>query len=1559
MHSPAASVPPPPFLPPTFPPSLTVTSQAQVSPFPALTFSLFSLKMRLTSFCVWLLFLCGTPVDSGKVNLLDYSGFGPCDVTLTPEEPCDQEGDEINCPYLFNVPPLTVHLPKQLRELERIMEELQMLKDNVDELRRMCADCTVRQTGRECDRESETMNEGKNRKEDGGNWLNAGSLKNFSLEHGTKRVKSENGSDGYSEREAEKIILEEENKGGAEGQNTTGDMNEEIRGDRKQGVSITGTGHTQRAKVQDKWTAKTANGGNGKLVDFVIKSTDEKNRWGKTDDRGNDMNGKENSRDREYMLENGEESIVTGDLKNLEKTHPHLGHDRTKEMELKTQTKETGSSKVINMSNFHDEHTDKRQQQHVEERKKKMEKGIIVERGNEKLRGASKKGEEEKKETGQESKAKGEELVQGAQTDGGSGLASSKDTARTNYASKGQTSSISAEGPSHESADSNAALSYVSSHGFPAFSSLTPSFPRVNKGLTTTAAGLQIQTTDLSATFIAQPGFTATGRPTTARLNTGQQSFTGPHRVVRPTMATTTTTMGPTIATLPGVSQHDSTVKMNINSHTKTGVNLLSTNPKIKTTKINNTRRPAQGPSSDKKTKYDQKQKPPYHKPLTKPRLKGSQLFQGLKASQRTGILPADLNLKNTQIVKKNPTNQNHPNIQNPKSPPKLPVQRSMSHQRHRPVNVNNPEKHLPIGQKPESTQITNVTQNEKISNSEKKTVHLLKMEQKWNQPPEINQGLRDIEGQSENKQTTNFTPQSFQEADAELLENADGRPLAETKNVSSEQKVTPSPIPIKLLIQSQTTNLSPDVNFNPEKMSEINHQGPEPELQSGSNVKTELQQTDPEEGRGTPQQNQTPRFSSTHMSERNPGAESSNTPFSKQRSHTRPTDMPQVERSKPSTPLKPISKTDTDSDPLQIARATLDPFQPSQTSTLPAPGSAKSFAGVNIDPGKTEVSSNEVATQDSNTLSSLEGGAKPHLNTPPEDFMLSPDGRKISDLKPQTSAPTPSIQAATTSHRVTLGLLPNDFGESVLLYSTPKTDGESKHGREDKQVWLSKPDKGSDSHALPTDQTQTPQRTSEQLITGNRKPHQKPTPPILRPTGGVTDPLPESDETSSTEKSNPGFTAADIHRGETDHKAVGWSVSATQQPENTPRLPPKLLHVMTPVTEIMENSVNSEAGSKPVLPDPNPDSRKKFPQIKPKPAPAPKTGLSQSDPDLTSDPEAEHNLEPDKTSHINRGIKPPLPDLTPNPTMKPVPDGAPRAENDRNPSPLPRHRSPSTPTAEPRATSAHRSTPSFPLKSGSKPKTQLDLSHVTKETSGPFQNSQMILPPSSGPVKLLDDANNSRGDTEVSTIKMTTMDLKSSSSHYGRANPHLHTIPGDVTVNPNSRIMSRQKSQTTAAPLSIQVSDRPNRIIPRILSSVPPSNSPTEPKRAANVDSKLHHNQEETTKSQIYDSNKVMNAIPSSSSTDLRSTNPANSGPQPLAPDVSTDGARELRVKINQVAAFFNNSQSTSGRHPERHSAEHPEDKQRGSGPDGMSSKLLTRIPSKGKTGSSIFLLK
>ncbi|CAB1441056.1 unnamed protein product [Pleuronectes platessa] len=89
--------------------------------------------------------LSRTTGASGEGDLLGDGGFAPCAATLELEGPCIPGQEEDTCPYLFTLPPLTVHLPKQLIELEKIMKDLQKLKDNVDQLRKMCADCTVRQ----------------------------------------------------------------------------------------------------------------------------------------------------------------------------------------------------------------------------------------------------------------------------------------------------------------------------------------------------------------------------------------------------------------------------------------------------------------------------------------------------------------------------------------------------------------------------------------------------------------------------------------------------------------------------------------------------------------------------------------------------------------------------------------------------------------------------------------------------------------------------------------------------------------------------------------------------------------------------------------------------------------------------------------------------------------------------------------------------------------------------------------------------------------------------------------------------------------------------------------------------------------------------------------------------------------------------------------------------------------------------------------------------------------------------------------------------------------------
>ncbi len=181
--------------------------------------------------------------------------------------------------------------------------------------------------------------------------------------------------------------------------------------------------------------------------------------------------------------------------------------------------------------------------------------------------------------------------------------------------------------------------------------------------------------------------------------------------------------------------------------------------------------------------------------------------------------------------------------------------------------------------------------------------------------------------------------------------------------------------------------------------------------------------------------------------------------------------------------------------------------------------------------------------------------------------------------------------------------------------------------------------------------------------------------------------------------------------------------------------------------------------------------------------------------------------------------------------------------------------------------------------------------------------------------------------------------------------------------MSPNSRITSDLRSKTAGQPTSIPMTTPPNKVMHGILPTVVPSTSPgsTTPKQVSNTDSSLQakilHKVEETAPRQTPDADKMMIPVPtltaqtvSTTSADLRSTSPATSGPEPLAPEASTPSARELRVKINQVAAFFNNSLSPSVRPEDRRHIEQPEDNQGGSQPDRPDSKPPTLIPSKGK---------
>ncbi|XP_027128797.1 microtubule-associated protein futsch [Larimichthys crocea] len=815
--------------------------------------------MRLTALCV-----CGTllaftslfwtTADSDEGDLLWDNEFGPCTANLRPEGPCRHRQDESTCPYLFSLPPLTVHLPKQLRELEKIVEDLQKLKDNVDQLRKMCADCKVSQTERECgrQREHEKLNESADRRKDERNWLNEtnGRLKDFRLQCGTDRVKAENTTKGDGDTHSEKTISEEKERKKWETERERSDKVTVKENEDEETLEMTekdGKTQTEGAKEKDKFGQ--ANDGNERIVDMVIKNVEKNNRERGTD-RNKEKESKGNSKgDRGHVREKEKERKTTSNIKNKEKTEEsthHVWRDETKETEKKTQTEEDRHSDGIKMSEDHDGHTNQERRQYGEERKKEMEKGIKMERNNEKPKQTESIGHAEKEKTikegeverdwesAMEIKTEGEKAVQTVQRDGDGELASSKATERTDFVSISPTphSTISLA-PRHDSMDSNKAVTFASP---PSSSSLTPHLNTgVNQGRTIMPDRLPTQSTGLDAGGIsehpgpdAEAGFRTTSRPTTATINTlggpGQlitsantrfpsttsaRPETGFQGQISSTMETTTTTtphQNLYTTKFPGVADRNRwTAKKNISSNTKTGVKPLpgrglkpgeKHKPAIKPEadrrpkNPKNDHKPDRVPSPDSKTKHDQKQKPTHQKPTTnqKPKPgKDPKQIKNPKPDQRPENLPTDQNLKNTpKRDQEHTTDQNKLPIQKPKSNQKFtpPVQRPTSTSQ----TVNATKSH----RDPQTNREITIIDQE--SKPDKKPVNPLKTDdpdQNLKNEEKTKHDQRSIVNQyftpAQEPETMSVTPKPNQKPKTELIEDSD-------QNLSSKPKSIQDP---------------------------------------------------------------------------------------------------------------------------------------------------------------------------------------------------------------------------------------------------------------------------------------------------------------------------------------------------------------------------------------------------------------------------------------------------------------------------------------------------------------------------------------------------------------------------------------------------------------------------------------------------------------------------------------------------------------------------------------------------------------------------------------------
>ncbi|XP_028442331.1 mucin-2-like [Perca flavescens] len=1429
--------------------------------------------MRLTALCI-----CGTllafsslswtSADSDEGDVLEDNVFRPCAATLRPEGLCRQGQDESTCPYLFSLPPLTLHLPKQLRELEKIVKDLQKLKDNVDQLRKMCADCKVSQTERECGRQRERghekLNEGTDRHKDERNWLNERNPKrpkDFSQECGTDRVKAEKTMEGDGDTDSEKrTILEEKGrkKWEAERESDKVVVKENQREETLKVAEKDGKTKTEGAKRKDKLgQAKVPTaGGNEKIVDMVRKKVVEKNNRETETDRNKDNNGKGNSKgDPEDTLENGKERKITSNVKNKEKTEEsdhHVWQDET-ETEKNTQTEEDRASDGIKMSEGHDEHTNQEREQHREERKKEMEKGIKVERNNEKPKQTEsighvekektiKEGEVEDGEMGTEIKTEGEKMVQSVQRDSDGELASSKATERTDFVSISPTTqSIISLAPRPDAMDSNKAITFTSSLPYPLLSSSTLHLiTDVNQRMTIVADGLPTQSTGFGAVISEHPSpdaeedFRTTSSPaTTATINTlggpGQQITSATSRFtsttsarpsadfqgrVSSTAATTTTTtprQNLYTTTSPEVADRSRwTAKKNISSNSKTGVKPLpgrepkpseKHKPAIKPEadqrlkNPRNDRKPVRAPLPDKKTKLDQKQKPSHQKPTTDPKSKPSKdpkQVQIPTPDQRPlpSHLPTDQNLKKNQIPKHD---QEHTADQS-----QLPIQKPTS-QKPQTVSTTGSDKDLQTGREPESVEIPITSQNSKL---EKKLVHPLKSDKpdqpqktKPDQMSTINQYFPPVQKpEPQRSETTSLTPTPNQKPITELMEYADENPFS-VNDSTPEQEVTPGHPLINPPDQKpKPSQKIPKINQKPKPNQK------HPDLTTGQKTKLHVQPKPDQIAQTnqrliTPQPDQIPDLYPKYA----------------------PDEIPEEESDKTSKPRPP-----------PIRRP---PTRPTVRLT--------------VRPGATPVQRPKPAVQ-----------LKPSPKTKADLDPFQTSGTKSEDIQnSQTDMPPvsrPGTQIAEVSHSP---------GDTEFSPSTERSE------------------------------------TTSPTPTPNQKP--------------ITELMDYADE-------NP-FSVND----------------STPEQEVTPGRP-----LINP-------------------PDQKPKPSQKIPKINKKPKP------NQKHPDLTIGQKTKPHVKPkpDQTAQTNQRLITPQPDQIPDLYPKYAPDEIPEEESDKTskPRPPPIRRPPTRltvrPTVRPGATPVQRPKPAVQQKPSPKTKEDSDPLQTSGTKSEDIQNSQTDMLPALSPGTQIAEVSHSPGDTEFSPITMQTITLGPKTSNSLETGPflRLHTLSEGFTMSPKSRITSDLRPQTTSQVPSIPMTTSPQKNIRGI-----PSTSPGSTKPNQGTDSRsqaILHNVEETAPRQTPDADKMMIPVPtpsaqttSTNSPDLRSTTPATSGPEPPAVESSTPSARELRVKINQVAAFFKNSLSPNRRPPDRRTKEHPEDNQGGSRPD---SKLPTLITSKVNTAS------
>lgn len=1028
--------------------------------------------------------LSWTKGDSDEENF-EFGGFGPCAATMRPEGPCKQEQDESTCPYLFSVPPLTFHLPKQLRELENIIEEVQKLKDTVDELRMMCVDCTVRQTDVVCAGQTERERgnvfvgtdgyaDERKRQQEGQSEVGPNEFNNSSQ---TKQFKEEHAVKGDNVLENHNFKEREKDNWDSEGPSDR----VVIKDERKVQHVLKKEGKTEGGRTKGREKSKPAAvptaGESDGIIDVVIKKMVDKQSKGVDMDKRKGKNGKGHSTgDQGDRLETeGERKIVKD--KTEGSGHP-VWRDVKQGAENSTKTVEERGRDGIKMSKNPDKHTNKEREGLRQERKKEMEKGAkTAERNNKKpkqtesIRGMEKTIKEgDVRRTEKEIKTGGGQMVQSVQRDGDGELASRKVTERTDFASIVPTASAMTSSPSHSHEDLVKAIGLASPS--PLSSSNSDLISSISQESTTSVEGMRIEKTDLETAVISeQPGaeenFMTVSGPTTTTAPTDTLrtwSSSGQIRTfARPVTTTSSNEKSHQLRVSSTVAQATFTTS---NENFDVGLEQTGLTDHSTANKESNLM-PNTNPSNKLLTRNgsvpgDQ----PASKLEVKPNLtkNSDQHGETFLPDQENNRVPKEKGLtfqpKTNQTLEPGKTNsgmfmthQNQNSTLNPKmqqteriTDPDLVVNRMLDLEKSL-TSTRIPLSHQtpPANDARDSgedrlTEILNIAQD---STPEERPVYLVDMNMSG-EALEIPENMKhedkpeSDENQKFNDHLTSNKPKNKQEATTGLLKNPKKFPVLETefeKYASFGTEVTPHYGPTRPLHEPvKSSNYIPDkkrTGFTSPNRPYLttDQQGLKPELDQMNQEFTTL----PSEHISFPT-----TVSVLHNIFQS-GADKSSGPFHTQRPLTQPLVKPgatSVQKSEPSLEAVPSLETETDSVLPRISTTTSEYLQKVPTDSLPTSGPVKLITDETHSAGGAEFNARDIVSLEPNSFGSGRFTQHPTLS---EDTTTIPNSRVTSDPWPQTATQTPSIQMTTRPNRITLRTLPSNAPARVLRPTQPK----------------------------------------------------------------------------------------------------------------------------------------------------------------------------------------------------------------------------------------------------------------------------------------------------------------------------------------------------------------------------------------------------------------------------------------------------------------------------------------------------------------------------------------